>query len=140
MIAALGALTLAATAARARRLGSGSTASGRAVVVVDTPSLPSGEAHAARAAGTRRSVSSEILGRVADRDDLAVESAVPEIGLLGVEVGPGGLPALKRELAGDPRVGRSDPTRRCSFAIRRTTLPSPTRCPRAQRGLRLSGT
>lgn len=113
MTAALGALTLAATpTAGAQAPRSGSAASGRAVVLVDTPSLPGGDATAARARWHElRSVSSGILVRVADRDGLDVASAVPEIGMLSVEVGPGGLPALKRELAGDPRVEsvRPDP-------------------------------
>ena len=104
--AALGALVLAATGtAGARAPASGSAASGRAVVLVDTPSLPKGDSAAARASWHElRSVSSGILGRVADRASLEVSSAVPEIGMLSVELGPGGLPALRRKLAGDPRV------------------------------------
>jgi serine protease len=44
------------------------------------------------------------LDRVAAADDLSVATAVPEIGMLAVELGPGGLPELRRDLAGDPRV------------------------------------
>jgi subtilisin family serine protease len=40
-----------------------------------------------------------------------VETAVPEIGMLSVELGPGGLPALRRELSGDPRVQSVRPDR-----------------------------
>ncbi len=106
MTAALGALVLAATGnAGARTPAGGSAASERAVVLVDTPSLPVGDVPAARARWhDLRSVSSGILGRVADRNSLDVASAVPEIGMLSVELGSGGLPALRRELAGDPRV------------------------------------
>ena len=78
---------------------------GRAVVLVSTPDLPSGRSDAARARWHElRGRSSEILDRVAQRDDLQVESAVPEVGLLSVKLGPGGLAALRSRLAGDPSV------------------------------------
>jgi subtilisin family serine protease len=104
--AVLAALTIAvAAAAQAQPRADGSPAVGGAVVIVNTPELPSGRSPAARSRWHElRSESSQVLGRVADRDDLEVETAIPEIGILSVELGPGGLPALKRSLAGDPRV------------------------------------
>ncbi len=85
---------------------------GRAVVMVSTPDLPTGDSAETRARWHQvRSQSSDILGRVANRDDLDVQTAVPEIGMLSVDLGPGGLPALKRTLAGDPRVESVRPPR-----------------------------
>jgi serine protease len=104
-IAGLAALVIIATAAAQARQPAGSASLGRAVVFVDTPDLPDGRSPAAR---TRwhdlRAESSSILGTVAERDGLDVETAIPEIGLLSVDLGPGGLPALRRSLAGDPGV------------------------------------
>jgi serine protease len=116
MTAVLGALALTATAGAQSSAPAGT---GRAVVFVKTPDLPGGDAPAARARWHEvRSVSSGILGRVADRDGLDVRTAVPEIGMLGVDLGPGGLPALRRELASDPRVEsvRPDPTVQLRYA------------------------
>jgi subtilisin family serine protease len=77
----------------------------RAVVMVDTPDLPDGGGPVARTRWHElRARSSSILRRVADRAGLEVETAVPEVGLLSVDLGPGGLPALRRSLAGDPSV------------------------------------
>ena len=111
MTVALGAFALAATPnAGAQAPAGGRAADGRAVVLVDTPRLPAGDGPAARVRWHQlRTVSNGILGRVADRAGLDVASSVPEIGMLSVELGPGGLPALKRELAGDPRVESVDP-------------------------------
>jgi serine protease len=109
MTAVLGALTLAATATAQSTAPAGG---GRAVVLVRTPALPTGDGHEARQRWHElRSASSGILARVADRAGLRVESAVPEIGMLSVDPGPGGLPAVRRELAADPRVEsvRPDP-------------------------------
>lgn len=109
MTAVLGTLALAATATAQSSPAPGG---GRAVVLVRTPELPTGSGTGARERWHElRSGSSAILGRVADRAGLRVANAVPEIGMLSVELGPGGLPALKRELAGDPRVEsvRPDP-------------------------------
>jgi serine protease len=109
-----GALTIAAVAAlvsvaagvgEARPASSGASGYDRAVVLVATPALPSGRSAAARTRWHElRAESSRILGRVADRDGLAVETAVPEVGLLSVDLPPGGLPALMDVLAADPRV------------------------------------
>jgi serine protease len=105
-IAALAALAIAAAAAaQAQPPSADSPALRRAVVIVDTPGLPTGQSPGARSRWHElRSESSRILGRVADRDGLEVETAIPEIGVLSVELGPGGLPALKRSLVTDPRV------------------------------------
>src|SRR5829696_3894316 len=93
----------AAAAGQAASSGAGDTT--RAVVLVSTPELPSGESVSARARWHElRSRSREILARMADRGDLAVRTSIPEIGLLSVEAGPGGIPALRSRLAGDPRV------------------------------------
>ncbi|HEX3563313.1 MAG TPA: S8 family serine peptidase, partial [Solirubrobacterales bacterium] len=112
-IAALAApAVIAAAVAQAQAPATDASALDRAVVTVDTPGLPSGRSPEARSRWHElRSESSQILGRVADRDGLSVETAIPEIGQLSVELGPGGLPALKRILADDPRVEsvRPDP-------------------------------
>jgi serine protease len=112
-MAAVAALAVAAAAAaRAQSPTTGSLALGRAVVMIATPELPSGRSSAARTRWhERRSDSSRILSRVADRDGLAVETAIPEVGMLSVDLGPGGLSALRRSLADDPRVEsvRADP-------------------------------
>lgn len=113
MAAALTALALTATAAaESSPAARASSVTGRAVVLVSTPDLPTGDGAAARERWhALRAESSGILRRVAARNGLDVETAVPEIGMLGVDLGPGGLPALKRALAGDPRVRsvRPDP-------------------------------
>ncbi len=104
-IAALAALAVTATGA-ARAQGTDELpAPSRAVVIVDTPDLPDGRSPSARTRWHElRSESNRILGAVADREGLAVKTAIPEVGLLSVDLGPGGLPALRRRLAGDPRV------------------------------------
>ena len=82
----------AAGAAEGLPASSEASVSDRAVVLVATPDLPTGTSPAARSRWHEmRSESSRILGRVADRDGLAVETAIPEIGMLSVELGPGGL-------------------------------------------------
>jgi serine protease len=84
----------------------------RAVVMVSTPDLPAGQSPKARVRWhDLRADSSEILDRVADRNGLRVATSIPEVGELSVALGPGGLPALRRSLAGDPRVEsvRPDP-------------------------------
>ncbi len=89
-----------------------SAALSRAVVMVATPALPTGRSLEARGRWHAvRAESSRILDRLADRQGLSVETAIPEIGMLSVDVGPGGLGALKRSLADDPRVQsvRPDP-------------------------------
>jgi serine protease len=82
-----------------------SVAAERAVVLVSTPELPTGGDARSRARWRAlRAHSRSILDRVADRHGLAIETAIPEIGLLSVDLGPGGLSGLRHRLAGDPRV------------------------------------
>ena len=110
-IAALAA-SLMAAAAQAQPPAAAPAAAAQAVITVSTPELPSGRSPAARARWHElRSDSRRILDGVADRGDLAVETAIPETGQLSVALGPGGLPALRRSLADDPRVEsvRPDP-------------------------------
>jgi serine protease len=77
----------------------------RAVVMVATPDLPSGQSAAARARWHElRADSRLVLDRVAGRNGLSVESSNAEIGALSVHVGTGGLTALRSNLADDPRV------------------------------------
>ena len=100
--AVLVAAITAGSAAAADPRGSEST---RAVVLVSTPELPTGEGTGARQRWhDLRARSRRILDRVAESNDLRVDTALPEIGLLSVDTGPGGLSALRDELAGDPRV------------------------------------
>jgi serine protease len=86
---------------------------GQAVIIVSTPDLPRDPDDPASMRRWRelRSRSAEILERVADRNDLDLEHAIPEIGMLSVKLGAGGLLGLRRQLAGDPRVQKveSDP-------------------------------
>jgi subtilisin family serine protease len=53
-----------------------------------------------------RARAGEILARVADRNGLDVIGRIPETGQLAVDLGPGGIEALRAELADDPRVQR----------------------------------
>jgi subtilisin family serine protease len=105
-IAVLAALVIVATAAQAQTAGSGAGSQPtRAVVMVSTPDLPSGSSSTARSRWHQlRSDSRGILDQVAERNDLRVESSNPEIGALSVDLGPGGLPALRTQLADDPKI------------------------------------
>jgi serine protease len=105
-IAAVATLVAAAAGVgEARPASSGTPARDRAVVLVATPDLPSGRTASARTRWHElRAASSGILGRVAHRNGLAVETAVPEVGLLSVDLPSGGLQALRASLADDPRV------------------------------------
>jgi serine protease len=106
MLAALAATIAAGTAAASGQgVSSGADTATRAVVQVSTPTLPTGRTPGARARWHElRGRSRSILQRVAHRDGLAVETSVPEVGLLSVAAGPGGVPALRRRLADDPSV------------------------------------
>ena len=106
-IAVPAALAIAAVAgAQAEPAGAGlAPATDRAVVMVSTPELPSGRSAVARARWHElRADSRQILDRVAERNDLSVESSNAEIGALSVDLGAGGLAALRGNLADDPRV------------------------------------
>jgi serine protease len=104
--AILAAAVTAGTAAAADDpAASMATGPAQAVILLSTPELPSGRSQRARERWHElRARSREILDRTASANDLSVDSAVPEVGLLAVDLGPGGLPALRRELAADPRV------------------------------------
>jgi serine protease len=103
-MAALVALITATATAQAQQSAPAASLD-RAVVLVDTPDLPDGHTPATRTRWHElRSASTGILDRVANSDGLDVETAIPEIGMLSVDLGPGGLPALRRSLARDPRV------------------------------------
>jgi serine protease len=106
-----------AAAAQAQPAGSdGVQRTGRAVVMVSTPELPTGRRQAARGRWHElRAYSGRLLDRVADRNALRVESANPEIGALSVAVGPGGLAGLRRELADDPRITSIQPDERVQY-------------------------
>jgi serine protease len=104
-IAVLAALAAASAVAQGQPAKPGSGAVTRAVLMLATPDLPSGQSPRGRARWYElRSASRGILDRVADRNDLRVESSNPEIGTLSVDVGAGGLAALRSKLADDPRV------------------------------------
>lgn len=91
--------------AAAAHAGSPPSPTDLAVVSVATPELPTGPSPEARSRWRElRSRSREILDRVSARNGLAVKTAIPEIGQLSVELGPGGLAELRRRLADDPRV------------------------------------
>jgi subtilisin family serine protease len=78
---------------------------GQAIVTVSTPELPSGRSATARERWRLlRDRSGEVLDRIAERNDIAVEARIPEIGQLVVDLGAGGLPALRANLADEPRV------------------------------------
>jgi serine protease len=85
---------------------------GRAIVTVSTPDLPSGRSAAAWQRWHRlRDRSRGLLARLAERNDLSIQTSVPEVGMLGVELGDGGLAALRQELADEPRVESVRPDR-----------------------------
>jgi serine protease len=106
MLAALAAtIGGGAAAAAGHAAPSGPQAPARAVVLVSTPELPSGESAAAKQRWHElRARSRSILDHTAERSGLAVETAVPELGVLSVDLPRGGLAALRQQLAGDPRV------------------------------------
>jgi subtilisin family serine protease len=100
-LAIAAALTVAAHAPAADR----TPASGRAIVEVATPSLPTGRNPAARGRWHEvRARSNAVLSRFADRNELEVRSRVPEIGQLGVALEGESIAELRRRLAADPRV------------------------------------
>jgi serine protease len=84
----------------------------RAIVTVSTPDLPNGRSAAERQRWKQlRGRSSALLAEVAERNGLPVKTSVPEIGMLSVELGDGGLAALRAELADEPRVESVRPDR-----------------------------
>jgi serine protease len=113
-VAAIGGLALAllvATADPARSAApavpapAGQPETGQAIVSVSTPELPSGRSAAARERWRLlRGRSREVLDRVAGRNDLAIRSRTPEIGQLVVDLGAGGLRALRHSLEDEPSV------------------------------------
>jgi serine protease len=107
--AALLTIAVSATAASPAR---DDTAADRAVVTVATPELPPGRSAEARARwSVLRQRSQEILDRIAAREDLDVILAIPEIGQLVVDAGPGSVGELRSRLSADPAVERVQPDR-----------------------------
>ena len=99
----------------------------RAIVEVATPALPTGRSAAARERWHERARASRTTSSAASRgrNALEVETRVPEIGQLGVELEGESVAELRRRLAADParRAGRAQ-TGRSSRATCRTTSPS----------------
>src|SRR5262245_5006835 len=86
--------------------------SGEAVVTVSTPTLPAGRSDEARSRWkVVRARANEIIGSVVERNGLRPVIRIPEIGHVSVETGAGGIDALRRDLAGDPRVEQVRPAR-----------------------------
>lgn len=116
-VAAIGGLVLAIAAATASPALSASTEepeleTGQAIVSVSTPELPSGRTTADRRRWQRlRDRSRGLLEGVAERNALAVKTWIPEIGMLSVDLGSGGLAALRAELADEPGVQSVRPDR-----------------------------
>jgi len=116
-LAAIGGLVIALAAATASPALSASPQqpdpeTGRAIVTVSTADLPSGRSAAARQRWQRlHDRSRELLAGVAERNGLLVKTSIPEIGMLSVELGDGGLPALRAELADEPGVQSVRPDR-----------------------------
>ncbi|MGH2983994.1 MAG: S8 family peptidase, partial [Solirubrobacterales bacterium] len=116
-IAAIGGLVIALTAATASPAllvpsEEPDPETGQAIVTVSTPELPSARSAAARQRWQRlRDRSRGLLEGVAERNDLAVMTWIPEIGILSVDLGRGGLAALRAELADEPRVQSVRPDR-----------------------------
>ena len=106
--AAIAALSAgAATASGATRAGDADPPSttGRALISVRTPALPSADGKNAalrRDAALERS--HELLDRVAQRNGIEVDARSDAAGLLTAELGGTGLGALRDRLASDPRV------------------------------------
>jgi serine protease len=75
------------------------------MVFVSTPTLPVGRSAAARERWRRlRGRSLQVLDRVAERNQLQVETQTPEIGMLVVDLAGAGTGALRRRLSADPKV------------------------------------
>jgi serine protease len=116
-MAAIGGLVIALAAATASPALSAQPEqpdpeTGQAIVTVATPELPSGRSAAARHRWQRlRDRSRWLLVGVAERNRLPVKTSIPEIGMLSVELGDGGLAALRAELADEPRVEAVRPDR-----------------------------
>ncbi len=104
---AVASLAAAGSAAAVAGPPEGTAPTGRAIVEVATPSLPAGSSEAERRGWLReRGRAAEILTRVADRNGLSVLGRIPETGQLTVKLGGGGVEALRRRLADDPRIER----------------------------------
>lgn len=109
-LAAIGGLVIALAAGTASPALSASPEqpdpeTGRAIVTLAIPDLPSGRSAAAQQRWQRlRDRSRELLAGVAERNGLPVKTSIPEIGMLSVELGDGGLAALRAQLADEPRV------------------------------------
>lgn len=116
-LAGIGGLVVALAAATASPALSASPEqpdpeTGQAVVTVSAPELPSGRSAAARQRWQRlRDRSRGLLEGVAERDDLVVKTWIPEIGMLSVDLGSGGLAALRAKLADEPGVQSVRPDR-----------------------------
>jgi serine protease len=114
-MAAIGGLVVALAAATASTALSASPEqpgpeTEQGIVTVSTPELPSGRSAAARERWRRlRDRSRDVLEGIARRNALEVQSTVPEIGMLVVDLGAKGLPALRRNLEGEPRVDSVHP-------------------------------
>ncbi len=116
-LAAIGGLVIAIVAATASPARSAppqqpDLETGQAIVTVSTLELPSGRSAAARHRWVRlRDRSRGLLEGVAARNDLAVRTWIPEIGMFSVDLGPGGLAALRSQLADEPGVRSVRPDR-----------------------------
>ena len=87
-----------------------------AIVEVSTPALPSGIGAPERESWRRaRARSRGVLDRVAERNELGVESRLPETGQLTVDLAGESVGELRQRLSGDPRVQRVEADRPVEF-------------------------
>ena len=87
-----------------------------AIVEVSTPALPSGMGAPERESWRRaRARSRGVLDRVAERNELSVESRLPETGQLTVDLAGESVDELRQRLSGDPQVQRVEADRPVEF-------------------------
>jgi hypothetical protein len=115
-LAALAVLSIAGQGPDAAGAGDPPANPPRAIVEVETPTLPTGDDSSSMRRWHRlRARSSEVLGAFAARHDLRIENRIPEIGQLSVALDGASPGGLRRRLAGDPRLIRVLPVRTIEY-------------------------
>jgi subtilisin family serine protease len=117
------AATAFATAALAGHAGASagdatSTPTGRALVSVEAPAVPTGDSRAAAAGRARaRAISGDLLRDVTRRNDLRIGARSPAGGFIAVELGDDSVEELRRRLADDPAVSSVRVEQRAQYRL-----------------------